>query len=311
MKTRERKTSMKIVPPGKKKCVWMEAGVVSYKLCDNNYDCSTCVYDHAMQAKVARQKEALMIEPVDVSSDKFTETWVEKMMKYPASQRKCRYMITGEVGRKLCPNAYECGNCSFDQMMQERLQAEPLPVHALSDASGFNLAEDTYYHEGHTWAKPEYGGRVRVGLDDFAQTLVGSLTDIQLPDVGHEVRQGEAGILLKRNGDRIPVLSPVDGVISRTNHKVLDNPKLINASPYEQGWLLIVEPTRLRKNLKGMFFGEEAHTYMAEEKEKLFDMATEGLRIAADGGASVGNILGELEEKRRGEFIKAFFKTQT
>ena len=46
-----REESMKIVPPGKKRCVWMEAGVVSYKLCDNNYDCSTCVYDHAMQTK--------------------------------------------------------------------------------------------------------------------------------------------------------------------------------------------------------------------------------------------------------------------
>ena len=53
----EMKESMKIVPAGKKKCVWMEAGVVSYKLCDNNYDCPTCAYDHAMQLKVARQKE--------------------------------------------------------------------------------------------------------------------------------------------------------------------------------------------------------------------------------------------------------------
>ena len=37
-----KKESFKIVPPGRKKCVWMEAGVVSYKLCDNNFDCPTC-----------------------------------------------------------------------------------------------------------------------------------------------------------------------------------------------------------------------------------------------------------------------------
>ncbi|MBT4365761.1 MAG: hypothetical protein HOD17_14875, partial [Desulfobacteraceae bacterium] len=54
--------SMKIVPPGKKKCVWMEAGVVSYKLCDNNFDCTTCSYDHGMDAKVARQKEANLLQ---------------------------------------------------------------------------------------------------------------------------------------------------------------------------------------------------------------------------------------------------------
>ena len=56
MGAKNKRESMKIVPPGKKKCVWMEAGVVSYKLCDNNYDCSTCVYDQGMQLKVARQK---------------------------------------------------------------------------------------------------------------------------------------------------------------------------------------------------------------------------------------------------------------
>jgi glycine cleavage system H lipoate-binding protein len=311
MGTKDKGVSMKIVPPGRKKCVWMEAGVVSYKLCENNYDCSTCVYDHAMQAKVARQKEAVMMEPVEVSLDRFTETWVEKMMLLPASQRKCRYMITGEVGRKLCPNAYECGNCSFDQMMQGRMQAEPLPVQALSDASGFDLAEGTYYHDGHTWAKPEYGGRVRVGLDDFAQRLLGNLTAIQIPDVGRQVKQGEVGFHVRRNGDRIALLSPVDGVILRTNHRVLDNPRLINESPYEQGWLFIVEPTGLRKNLKGMYFGEEAHTYMAEEKEKLFSMASERSRIAADGGDTVENILGEMEDKRRAEFVRTFLKTKT
>jgi hypothetical protein len=185
--------SMKIVPPGKKKCVWMEAGVVSYKLCDNNYDCSTCQYDHAMQVKVSQQKEAAAAQ---ISSEapaeklKFSETWVDKMMKLPASQRKCRYMITGEIARKICPNAYECGNCSFDQMMQERLQAEVLPLRAQHETGGFRLADDFYYHEGHAWAKPEYGGRVRVGLDDFAQRLVGRLSKLDVPNVGHHIHQG-------------------------------------------------------------------------------------------------------------------------
>ena len=77
MAAKEKRESMKIVPPGKKKCVWMEAGVVSYKLCDNNYDCSTCVYDQAMQLKVDRQKEAAAAIPsVETTGDRFTETWV-------------------------------------------------------------------------------------------------------------------------------------------------------------------------------------------------------------------------------------------
>ena len=309
MGVKNERGSMKIVPPGKKKCVWMEASVVSYKLCDNNFGCPTCVYDHAMQEKVARQKEAMVAVSTESMPEKFTDTWVEKMMRLPASRRKCRYMITGEVARKICPNAYECGSCSFDQMIQQRLQAEALPVPGPVQVAGFELAEGFYYHEGHTWARPEHGGRVRVGLDDFAQKLLGRPTKIETPDIGHEVKQGLASIRIRRNGETAQVLSPVDGIVSHINHELLDRSELINESPYEKGWVFIIEPTNLRKNLKGLFYGEEAHRYMNEERERLFAMANDDLRIAADGGVSVEDIFGELEGGNWGSFVKNFLRT--
>jgi len=309
MGTKEKKASMKIVPPGKKKCVWMEANVVSYKLCDNNYDCSTCVYDQAMQVKVARQKESDETSQVDVATDKFSNTWAEKMMTLPASQRKCRYMITGEVGRKLCPNAYECGNCSFDQMMQERVQTEPLPLEATSKVENFELPEEIYYHDGHTWARPEYGGRVRVGFDDFAQKLLGRLSRIETPSIGSEVKQGHVGFQVRRNEEMAQVLSPIDGIVTHINHQILDHPELINESPYEKAWLFIVEPTKLRKNLKGLYYGEEAHKFISEERENLFSIAHEDMRIAADGGVSVEDIFDELENQNWSDFVKKFLKT--
>lgn len=309
MATKKKRESMKIVPPGKKKCVWMEAGVVSYKLCDHNFDCSTCVYDHGMHDKVARYKEKVALQTITAKPDKFTETWVDKMMQLPANRRQCRYMITGEVGRKICPAAYECGTCSFDQMMQERLQAETIPVHASSQESGFELAEDFYYHEGHTWAKPEYGGRVRVGLDDFAQKLIGKLAQVELPNIGQEVKQGEVGFQVRRNGEIAKVLAPVDGIVSNVNNALREHPEITNESPYEKGWLFTIEPVKLRKNLKDLYYGQEAHSFMQEESEKLFAMAHDDLRIAADGGASVEDIFQELEGQNWAKFVKTFFKT--
>jgi glycine cleavage system H lipoate-binding protein len=309
MGAKAKKKSMKIVPPGKKKCVWMEANVVSFKLCDNNYDCTTCHYDHAMQEKVARQRDVAPSQQVAEAKEKFSETWVEKMMLFPASQRKCRYMLTGEVGRKLCPNAYECGSCSFDQMMQERLQAEPLPVTSRSQVAGFDLAEDIYYHEGHTWAKPEYGGRVRVGLDDFARRLLGTPGKIELPNIGREVKQGGIGFQFRRNGETADVLSPVDGIVTHINEQLANNPDLVSESPYENGWLFIVEPTSLKKNLKGLYYGEDAHNYMNEEKEKIVSMANEDLAIAADGGVAVDDIFEDLKEEKWAKFVKAFLRT--
>jgi glycine cleavage system H lipoate-binding protein len=309
MVSKARRESMKIVPPGKKKCVWMEAGVVSYKLCDNNYDCPTCVYDRAMQSKVARQKEVSVPRTTEQAPDRLDATWVDKMMRLPASRRKCRYMITGEVDRKLCPNAYECGSCAFDQMMQARIQAEPIPVAAKSYEGGFELASEMYYHEGHAWAKPEYGGRVRVGLDDFAQKLLGHLTSIETPDVGHEVKQGQVAFQLKRNDEAVRLRSPIDGVIARLNHRLREDPSLINDSPYQHGWLFIVEPTRLRKNLKALYYGEEAQQFISHEKEKLFSMAHKDLNIAADGGLSVEDISSELGGENWAEFVRVFLRT--
>ncbi len=309
METKQKRESMKIVPPGKKKCVWMEAGVVSYKLCDHNFDCSTCVYDHGMNDKVARYKEKVALHPIAATPDKFSETWVDKMMQLPASRRKCRYMITGEVGRKICPSAYECGTCSFDQMMQERLQAEPIPVHARSHESGFEMAEDFYYHEGHTWAKPEYGGRVRIGLDDFAQKLIGKLAKIELPNIGQLVRQGEVGFQVRRNGEIAKVLCPVDGIVSNLNDSLQSQPHIANESCYEKGWLFTVEPVKLRSNLKSLYYGQEAHNFINEESEKLFAMAHEDLRVAADGGVSAQDIFQELEGENWAKFVKTFLKT--
>ncbi len=304
-----KRESMKIVPPGKKKCVWMEAGVVSYKLCDNNYDCSTCVYDHGMQLKVAKEKEKAAAARVETKKDKFTESWVEAMMKLPASRRKCRYMLTGEVGRKICPNAYECGNCSFDQMMQARIENEVLPVHGKKEVDGFQVADDIYYHEGHTWAKPEYGGRIRVGVDDFARRILGNLDRIELPEIGRQVNQGEAGFNVRRNDEVAAVLSPMDGIVSRINDRLIENPELVNASPYEEGWLFIVEPTKLKKNLKALYFGEHAENFMEEEAKRLWDMADEELKIAADGGASVDDVFEAVGGKSWKTFVKGFLRS--
>ena len=305
--TEKLKKSLKIIPLGKKKCVWMESGVISYKLCDNNYDCPTCAYDHAMQVKIVRHKEIEIDTHIEVTNKKITSTWIDKMMILPANKRKCRYMITGEVNRKLCPNAYECGTCSFDQMMQERFQLEPVPA-CIKEVAGFKMADGYYYHEGHTWARPEYGGRVRVGLDDFAQKLTGSISDLELPDIGTRIKQGETGFKIINNGHKSEALAPVDGIITFINKKLIENSSLVNESPYEEGWLFIIEPTKLQKNLKILHFSEDAHKFLNEEKEHLFLMANEDMMIAADGGISVDNLQKEIGTENWIKLIQTFLR---
>ena len=150
---------------------------------------------------------------------------------------------------------------------------------------------------------------MRVGLDDFAQKLLGKLKTIDPPNIGRELRQGEVGFQVRRNGETARVLSPVDGIVSHVNERLLDHPEVIHESPYEEGWLFIIEPTRLRKDLKGLHYGEEADNYLNDEREKLFSLANGDLRLAADGGASVKDIFEELEGENWAKFVRTFLRT--
>ncbi len=51
---------LRLVPAGERKCIWMEAGAVSYKLCTNNYNCSSCQFDHALSEKSRKEEERSM-----------------------------------------------------------------------------------------------------------------------------------------------------------------------------------------------------------------------------------------------------------
>ena len=97
--------------------------------------------------------------------------------------------------------------------------------------------------------------------------------------------------------------------MTHINEQLLDHPELINESPYEKGWLFIVEPTKLRKNLKGLNYGEEAHKFMSEEKERLFDVTNQDMNIAADGGESVEDVFEELKGENWAKLVKTFLRT--
>lgn len=103
---------MKIVPAGERKCIWMESGVISFKLCNNNYNCETCRFDQAMQDSINEKKKFI--------------NWSKKLKDVPAYMRKCRYMISGDISYKICPNGYNCKSCEFDQMMQDKLTSEEI-----------------------------------------------------------------------------------------------------------------------------------------------------------------------------------------
>jgi len=176
----------------------------------------------------------------------------------------------------------------------------------------FSLPEDNiYYHMGHTWAAPERKNLVRVGLDDFAQKLVGKINAIQIPDIGSTVHQGEKAWTLEVDSKKIDMLSPVDGRVTAVNDKIVSSPENVNKYPYVS-WLMEVESPKFSVNKKQLLSGTLAQKWMEEVRENLLSKTSYNLGLVyQDGGLLVDGMAKNLDKDKWNEIVKDFFLTHT
>lgn len=186
-------------------------------------------------------------------------------------------------------------------------EAAEIVVPAISEWFHFP-EEKVYYHQGHSWAIPESDNVVRVGMDDFAQKLVGKIDAIKFPQVGSQVTQGEKAWSLLVGSKTIDMLSPVDGKILDINESLLSSPESISKDPYGQSWLMKVQAPKISSNLKNLLSGGLARKWMEGVRETL--LARMNYRLGAvsqDGGVLVDGIARNLDQERWDEIVKEFF----
>src|SRR5450755_1730283 len=97
---------------------------------------------------------------------------------------------------------------------------------------GFEVPENLRYHPGHTWALSESPNLVRVGMDDFASKLTGTLENITLPQRGQWIRQGQKVWSIVRNGVKVDMVSPIEGSVADINEALASDPSLATKDPY-------------------------------------------------------------------------------
>ena len=103
------------------------------------------------------------------------------------------------------------------------------------------LPDDRRYTSQHEWAK-EDGGRLVVGITDYAQDQLGDVVFVGLPDPGSEVTAGQPLGEVESTKSVSDVYSPVTGTVVEKNLEVEQSPELINTDPYGKGWLVMIEP---------------------------------------------------------------------
>lgn len=173
----------------------------------------------------------------------------------------------------------------------------------------FSLPEEIYYHMGHTWAAPVRKNLVKVGLDDFAQKLVGKINAVQVPGIGSTIHQGDTGWTLEVDSKVIDMLSPVDGKVMAINDKIVHSPENINKYPYVS-WLMEVESPRFSVNKKQLLSGTLAKKWMEEVRESLLSRMNYNLGLVyQDGGLLVDGMAKNLDRDKWDEIAKDFFLT--
>ncbi len=276
-------------------CIWMQAGVVEFKGCNNFYDCTSCKYDLGMQKKVDKGKQV---------------SWQDAMRRRPGLDRVCRHSLTNRIAKRACAYDYMCSTCDFDQFFEEVWSPKTgnMP-HEVQAIKGFEIPMGHYFHNGHTWARIESGGYIRIGLDDFALKILGKADALDLPLMGKELDHGKVGWGLKRKENLADILSPVDGVIVEVNSKTRDNPELANMEPYGEGWLFVVRNPDIKGTLKKLMPDTESMNWMNQEVSRLESMIEKVAGpLAADGGYLGQDIYGNLPELGWKNLTSSFLK---
>ncbi len=101
--------------------------------------------------------------------------------------------------------------------------------------------KDLRYSEEHEWVKVE-GEKVRVGITHFAQSELGDIVFVELPEVGDEISADEPFGSVESVKTVSELYAPISGKVVEINEDLNDSPEFVNESPYEKAWMIVVEP---------------------------------------------------------------------
>lgn len=101
--------------------------------------------------------------------------------------------------------------------------------------------EDLRYTKDHEWVRVEDGGRIRVGITDFAQDALGDVVYVDLPATGTAVVRDRPFSEVESTKSVSEVFAPLSGAVVERNSDLDDSPERINTAPYGDGWLVVVE----------------------------------------------------------------------
>ena len=151
----------------------------------------------------------------------------------------------------------------------------------MAEIKGYNMPDELYYHEEHSWARVE-GTKVTVGMTDMFQKEAGDIVFVDLPEEEDDVSQGETCGKIQSRKWIGKLVAPVSGEIAEINEELEEDTSLINSDPYGDGWILVIEAEdedSLQSELGKLIHGDAVPAFVDQEIAK-----TEEERAKAEQG---------------------------
>ena len=104
------------------------------------------------------------------------------------------------------------------------------------------LPGDLQYTSDHEWLRRDDDGNVTIGITDHAQSALGDLVYVELPEVGQEVESGGDMAVVESVKAASDVYAPIAGAVVAVNDALSDDPEVINSDPYGDGWIVKLAP---------------------------------------------------------------------
>jgi len=105
-----------------------------------------------------------------------------------------------------------------------------------------NIVQGLKYSNGHEWVRVE-GNQATIGVTDFAQSQLGDVVFVELPEDDIIVRAGDGFSVIESVKAVSDIYAPVSGKIVKVNQELVNEPEIVNQDPYEAGWIVAIELT--------------------------------------------------------------------
>jgi glycine cleavage system H protein len=140
----------------------------------------------------------------------------------------------------------------------------------MAEIKGYDMPDELYYHEEHSWARVE-GTKITVGMSDMFQKEAGDIVFVDLPEEEDDVEQGETCGKIQSRKWIGKLVAPVSGEIIQINEDLEDDTSLINSDPYGKGWILVIEAENeddLTEELENLIHGDKVVDFVLQEIKK-------------------------------------------